>query len=439
MFKKLDKIMEFSLYGFILTLPFSKTMLELFFIFALASWALKRIISYSHQPPFNGYQLIPLKEKIQALVKMFKPVNTELNGPISIFIFIGFLSTITSVSFYLSLEGFFFKLFEWIMLYFIVTEALNSKEKLYKILGILFFSMVIIGIDGIFQAATGVDFIRRHPMSGVRLKASFSSPNSFAGWLVMMIPLALSFAYFWKDNLFKLSSRHNWLKKAIRPGLWAITGILTFCLAFTYSRGAWIGVILAVLFIGRLRSRKLLIMTVIAILILPLFMTGYLKERTIAIIKFSETAGVRPLIWEEAVNIVKDFPFLGCGLNTYAIVGPHYKVPGGTGYYPHNSYLHMAAESGLLGLASFLWIIAALFKTSLANLKRIGNGFYSIFLTGLLAGLFGFLAHSFVDTNIYTLQLGNLMWFIMGLMAAVQRTAGFSESGDGEPAHSLTG
>ena len=132
---------------------------------------------------------------------------------------------------------------------------------------------------------------------------------------------------------------------------------------------------------------------------------------------------VRQELWQEALSIVKDFPLLGSGLNTYAIVAPAYKITRTTGFYPHNSYLHMAAESGLLGLGAFLWIMISLFKASLANLKKIDNRFYGAILIGLLAGLFGFLAHSFVDVNIYTLQLGNLMWFIMGLIVAVQKVA----------------
>ena len=83
----------------------------------------------------------------------------------------------------------------------------------------------------------------------------------------------------------------------------------------------------------------------------------------------------------------------------------------------------MAAETGLLGLGAFLWIIATLFKTSLANLKKINDKFYGAILIGLLAGLFAFLCHSFVDVDLYSLPLRYLMWFVIGLIFAVQRIA----------------
>ena len=47
---------------------------------------------------------------------------------------------------------------------------------------------------------------------------------------------------------------------------------------------------------------------------------------------------------------------------------------------------------------------------------------YSV-ATGLLSGLFGFLVHSGLDTNFYSVQLGNLMWVVMGVIVATQKIA----------------
>lgn len=133
---------------------------------------------------------------------------------------------------------------------------------------------------------------------------------------------------------------------------------------------------------------------------------------------------VRTHLWREAILIIKDFPIFGCGLNTYSIVAPMYKstLPE-AGFYPHNSYLQMAAETGIVGLASFILVMISLFKTSLINMRKTEDSFYRNILLGLSAGLFGFLVHSFFDVNFYALQLAILMWFIMGLIVAVQKIA----------------
>ena len=424
----LDGITEFCLCAFIFTLPFSKSMVEIFFTLALICWVAKRWIEYDSRFTVHGLRNASFRIKISTLIKAFKPVKTNLNLPITAFVFIGFLSTLTSVSFSLSLEGFFFKLFEWIMLYFIVAETINNKKKLNRLLIVMLASMVLIGIDAIFQFLTGADFMRHYASMAYRLRASFGNANSFAGWLVIMVPLVFCFAYFGINKWIVLPEKYNWIKKSIRPILWITSALLIFCLALTYTRGAWMGVILSLIFLGVFKSKKLLVFLLIALLAFSFIAPQRIKQRISLTFQSSKTRAnlldkTRYSLWHEALNIIKDFPLIGCGLNTYAIVAPDYKITKKGGIYPHNSYLHMAAESGLLGLGTFIWIMITLFRTSLANLKRIGHRFHSVILIGLLAGLFGFLAHSFVDTNIYTLQLGNLMWFIMGLIVAVQKVA----------------
>jgi len=101
---------------------------------------------------------------------------------------------------------------------------------------------------------------------------------------------------------------------------------------------------------------------------------------------------------------------LGTGFNTYSKVGPTYARAGG-GYYPHNSYLHMAAEIGLIGLACFLWILINLYKSGLRALKKTND----FLLLGLLASITAFLTQSFFDVNFYALQMATLFWFIFGL------------------------
>ncbi|MDD5679960.1 MAG: O-antigen ligase family protein [Candidatus Omnitrophica bacterium] len=385
--KLADKVAEYSLYALIFTLPVSKSMVEIFFTIALVSWLVKRL-----------------------LLKSFTPVRTELNIPIAVFVLIGFLSMLTSVSLLLSLKGFFFKLFEWVMIYFIVTEMINTRKKLNNTILIMLAAAFIMSIDGIFQAITGKDFFLNYSsVAGYIIRASFDSPNGFGVWVVVMLILAASLACFSENK-----KRHL---------LWILICPLIFCLVSTYSRGAWAAGFLSLIFLGFIRSKKLFLIAVVLLLILPFIMPASVKQRADSIMKISRTNTDRFTLWQEALNITRDFPLLGSGINTYASVAPRYKLTEVTGVYPHNSYLQMSAESGLLGVGAFLWVLVALFKTSLVNVKRLNNKLCGAVLPGLLAGLFGLLIHSFVDTDIYSLQLGNLIWFLMGLIIAVQKVS----------------
>jgi putative inorganic carbon (HCO3(-)) transporter len=82
--------------------------------------------------------------------------------------------------------------------------------------------------------------------------------------------------------------------------------------------------------------------------------------------------------------------------------------------YAHNCYLQVAAETGLVGLAAFLWLLWSLmsqlakaaFKTSLKE---------HVILLGCFAGLLAFLIQSAVDTNFYSLRQAALFWVVSGL------------------------
>ena len=402
----IDGLMEFALCFLVFTLPFSKSFLEGAAITLISLWFIKRIICY---------------DKRDSFIKAFKPVKTELSLPVGVFVVIGFLSMLVSVSFYLSFEGFVCKLLEWVMVYFIVTELVNTRDKLIRVLIVLFFSMVTMALDGIFQSVTGTDLLRGRSIAGCRVSSAFHNPNEFAGWLVMVIPVALSFACFSKRNWFSVFQKLSWIKNIVKPILWGLLVLLIACLTLTYTRSAWIAAGVSIIFLGLFKSKKLIICFLIILLITPFALPDSIKERAASIRTVTEESNVRSKLWLEALDIVEDFPVLGSGLNTYAYISPGYDISGKGGRYPHNSYLHMAAEMGVLGLGAFIWILIIFFKTSIKSLKKTGDNLYSITLAGLLAGFLGFMIHSFTDTNMYSLQLSILMWLIMGLTIAVKR------------------
>ncbi|MBI5415685.1 MAG: O-antigen ligase family protein, partial [Candidatus Omnitrophica bacterium] len=122
--------------------------------------------------------------------------------------------------------------------------------------------------------------------------------------------------------------------------------------------------------------------------------------------------------WSRSMRIIRDYPLLGTGINTYSVVQWEYSE--GWGGYPHNSYLQMTAETGVLGLLSFLWLLFVLYKNWFRALRKMQESTLKCLLTGFGAGLSGFLLHSFFDTNFYSVQLSSLMWLIMGVVVAIQ-------------------
>jgi putative inorganic carbon (HCO3(-)) transporter len=110
---------------------------------------------------------------------------------------------------------------------------------------------------------------------------------------------------------------------------------------------------------------------------------------------------------------------LGHGLNTFMAHYLDYWVGGQRlPRYAHNCYLQVAAETGILGLAAFLWLLGALG----ARLFRALRGLPSkdrLLLSGVCAGLLAFVVQAGIDTNFYSLRQAALFWTLAGLALGV--------------------
>ncbi|MCR4337075.1 MAG: O-antigen ligase family protein, partial [Candidatus Omnitrophica bacterium] len=101
---------------------------------------------------------------------------------------------------------------------------------------------------------------------------------------------------------------------------------------------------------------------------------------------------------------------------------PCYQVSWGG--YAHNGYLQIAAETGIIGLLAFLSILLMFFWTVFKNFTLKENSFVFFVIFGGSAGLLAFWFHSLVDTTFFSVQLGVLMWMMMGLVMTACRLNG---------------
>ena len=122
--------------------------------------------------------------------------------------------------------------------------------------------------------------------------------------------------------------------------------------------------------------------------------------------------------WDKAIKVIQTAPVLGTGLNTYSKQVE--KIPGfWGGGYAHNCYLQMTAETGLLGITAFLYFFFSLIYFVIKALRRMTDIFLrnnTIIGCGILIA---YLVQSFFDTTFYSVQLGNLLWIISGLLLAM--------------------
>jgi putative inorganic carbon (hco3(-)) transporter len=396
----------------IFCLPFSKAGVESFVWPAIFVWLLKRALGF--------------RVNQGSLCRMFP--DTVLNKALGLFIIVNVISVIFTFSIPPSLRGLFGKEFKFIAIYFMVIEVVNSSKRLEILLKIIIASIVMVTIDAGWQYFSGVDFLRGYPLT--QLKASFGTANSFAGWLIVIIPLLLS-----------LLSTEKFINKKTKILLFALIAILCLFLLITYKRGAWIAFAAGLILMGyyliknaSLKAKKMFFFVTAGLLAVFLILPQPIRDRIKSLgrisFKYNKICTVndrlksiltmdvnsdRILLWKEALAMIKDHPIIGTGLNTYAVAVKQYKLFDKGGRYPHNSYLQMAAETGLLGLSSFFLILFIFFKTGFRYLNQKKK----TIALGLTAGICALLLQSCVDTHLYALQFAVLFWFMLGLTVSV--------------------
>ncbi|MGA2775482.1 MAG: O-antigen ligase family protein [Candidatus Omnitrophota bacterium] len=410
MFLYFDRIILACLCLLIFCLPFAKAGSETFTWVAIFFWLLKRILGY----------------RAQAIGRMLP--ETKLNNVLGIFVLANLISVIFSTHFGLSLRGFLGKELKFIIIFFMLVECVNSRRRLKALLSTIVASIILLIVDSAVQYYSGKDFLRGHAWA--RLTASFTTANGFAAWLIVIIPLFLGLLFAPKI-----------ISKRVKFILYPLLGALLICLLMTYARGGWLGFIIGFSLMAgyvfknfKLKIKILCLFLSAGLLAIFLILPQPIQDKVKAIgrVKFrsSETVNVRikstlkteegstPIrfnLWKESLRIIREYPLTGCGLNTYSKVARNYQSFWFGGGYPHNSYLHMAAETGLLGLFAFFWFLFSFFRAGFRYFKKTKD----YLILGLLSGILAFLVHAFFDTHLYSLQLVVLFWFMLGLTVAV--------------------
>ncbi len=426
----------FSLCALIFVLPASIALLDSFAALAIFIYFLKKINRISIDWPLRTSHLNFLG-RIHFIWKGFAPPVNFLNRPLQFLTLAIFISVLFSQYPGLSLFAFIGKFLKCVFLYFSFIEAFSDNKRISIFLNFFLLSAFITALDGAVQHYTGRDFLRGYLIgtenfvSTERINSSFHSPNGFGAYLLPVIGLVAHFLY-------TAIARHkSWI---LQGGSTLFIVLLLACLCWTYSRSSWIGYLFILFLMVWMDRRKALFAGILFLVFYFIFLPSLNQTRNLNLF-YDNGSGVRVknenllyslkpdledigsgriTYWKKAILIIRSSPVWGTGLNTYSRIIMRDPDPR-TWWYAHNCYLQLAAETGLLGLACFLWMLFVLLWHGLNYCKQIKDAWPLTFLQGAVSGLFGFLVQSFFDNTFYTVQLGVLMWLIFGLMVAVTR------------------
>ena len=298
---------------------------------------------------------------------------------------------------------------------------INSQKRLQKIVLTIIISGTAMAIFGILQRLANPAAIYGIRPAGQAIPfASFVNQHHFAGFMEMTLGITLALIF---GKAVKKDRQIFYIFAAVIMGM---------AVVFTSSRGGMIsmlgvtGLVILAVFLQKKKkiktadgedeiesnfSRNIYLfgggLTFIVILFGSVLLLGGDQSlmRGIGLVNAQDDlTGGRTHFWSVALQIFKDNPIFGAGLDAFATAFPKYDTWNGTFRVEnaHNDYLQILADTGILGFICVLSFIVLFFKQSLKTIVSSLDNFRRSAAIGATAGCFGILLHSFFDFPLRT-------------------------------------
>lgn len=322
----------------------------------------------------------------------------------------------------------------WVLIlysfYYVLSEYQHQLSRFIKPISILF---GIIGLYGIIQHFTGLDILRdnlaeRHKIGEfyrIRGLMGITVAYSFTVGMMAFLPLT---------HVILQKLKNNKVDKTILIS----TVFIWVSLFLTYTRGLWLSLIVALLFMVfmlKIRVNKKALAGILVCLVGVLFVSSNMLSRVKSITDLKANNGRIKLLrghWE----IAKERPVLGHGLRYHYHVNKvqaaydKLGIQKGEILGPHNVYLDVFAGSGIFGLLFYLGFVISLFKISLNLLKEaLAKEHWvacSFIFTGVTAQIL-MQVGGLIDSLFLDLKIQHMFLFILGLMFAARKMVQESE------------
>ena len=395
--KAAEKVVWFALCGFALFSPWSIAGAQMAIAVALVAWLARMLICGR-----IGF------------------VRTPLDLPILAYLITQVISVVFSpfkAHSLLALKE------EWLLLvFFLITNNVEEEDKAKKLFAILISVSAVVGFYSIWQHYTGMDLYRHRmlePRGDVFLSLGFFDHHlTFGGYYMLVFLLAF---------VFLISSA---LPTMLRVSTLVASAVLGFSLVFSYARSAWLGAVAGGLSCGLLKGGKFILFLTLGLVVLCLLVylvepTSWERIKEIDLSK-DQPGSTRIRLWQTSINMIRDKPIWGIGLGNFSRLFDRYKVEGtyDTTCHPHNDYLNVAVNTGLLGLLAYLSIWAVFLYSTVRSLREnTGSRLARSVQMGAVAAIVAFLFAGLLQCYYTDAEVNMLVMFILGLTTVLNLKA----------------
>ncbi len=290
--------------------------------------------------------------------------------PMVVFLLVAALSITIAYRGDLALRDFRKEVFAPFLYFVLVLLYIRSRQDVIRLLAALIATATIVACMGVIQILFFPNSMALE--EGVRrVYAVYGSPNSIGLLFDYILPIVLACVL----------GRVRWSSRLLA---FCLAGLMFIVLYLTHSLGSWMGIAVAALFVVvfSIRNRKVLLIgsliaLVLAIAVVAVYHTqllNYLVGRHAD--EFGTgTAAKRVYLWQAALAMIHDSPWLGYGLDNWLChysqnticpntLHHYWLLQDATGHptglvnepnlsHPHNIFLHIWVSMGVFGLLAF--------------------------------------------------------------------------------------
>ncbi len=244
----------------------------------------------------------------------------------------------------------------------------------------------------------------------LRATGTSIDPNVFGGMLMLAAALM---AGQWFDP-----------RRALpRPLLALMLVVAVAAMVASHSRGAWVGLAVAIAYLATFRYRRLWLLAVPLALALAYLPIGQdVLERLASGLTFRDPAAALRLDeYRQAISLISAYPILGVGFGGAPEAGTFVGVS--------STYLLVGEHTGLTGLVLYLTTLGVAFGASLRAIRTAAPDEHGLLAT-LQAALVAALTVGLVDHYFMNPQFPHmvaLFWLYAGLVVIATRLSGKSE------------
>src|SRR5579885_541006 len=370
--------------------------------------------------------------------------------PILVFLVFAALSIVVAYAQKSALRAFREEVFDPLLYLGLVLFCLRSRQDLFRLLASLVGAGLVVAILGIGQYLLFKNSLPLEADGIRRVHAVYGSANSIGLLLDYVFPLVLACVV----------AKVSWRSRLVALALCVpLLGVLYL----SQSHGAQLAIALAALFIiaFSIRNRKyLFIAGVLALIVLSLslaffrvrifnYLEGHVNDQGIS------TVSKRLYLWQSALNMIHDSPWLGYGMDNWLChysenqVCPsdvhHYwiltdpKTGRSTGLvyepdlsHPHNIFLGVWVSIGVFGLLAFVavlilfyWLFARILLYLSAHPVQQSELLRWITI-GIGAAMVAAVAQGLGDSSFLEQDLAFCFWTLVALLLLVRVLVGIS-------------